>query len=186
MPFYSERCATLENRISIMLPIRKRIFVLLCFPCLIFSCTPAQERNEQKQEMIDSTTYSNIVSELTPEQQSAFDALNTLQISTDEQNRLYSTFADIAHPCFPPDTSFVISQSELLTAMMQFVKENCSNLNIEKQEELATTAVLAQKEYTVLYCPGHSSNMNYGKGIPRKGTWVMPSVLGRRDVTLVW
>lgn len=160
--------------------------MLLCFPCLLFSCIPAQESNEQEQEMNDSTIYNNIVQELTSEQQFAFDALNTLQISTDVKNRLYSTFADIVQPCFPPDTSFVISQSELQRAMMQFVKENCTYLNIEKQEELASTAVLAQKEYTVLYCSDHSSNINYGKGIPRTGTWVMPGVLGRRDVILVW
>jgi len=169
-----------------MLPIIKKLLVLIFFPCLIFSCTFAQEGKEQKRELTDSTANNNTVSELTLEQESAFDALNTLQVSTDEKNRLYSTFADIVQPCYPPDTSFVITRSELLIAMMQFVKENCTSLNIEERDKLIKTAVLAQKEYTVLHCTGNSSNINYEKGLPLIGTWVMPSVLDRRDVVLVW
>ncbi|MDG2449453.1 MAG: hypothetical protein P8M34_07435 [Saprospiraceae bacterium] len=56
---------------------------------------PAQDGNKQGQEIVDSTKNVNIVQELTPIQQSAFDALNTLQVSTDSNNRLYSTFANI-------------------------------------------------------------------------------------------
>lgn len=124
--------------------------------------------------------------ELTPAQQSAFDALNTLQVSTDEMNRLYSTFAGIVQPCNPPDTSLTISQSELLIAMKQFVAHNCKNLTIEERDELAATSVLAQEEYTLSLCLGNSANINYENGAPKSGTWVMPSFLGRRDVIIVW
>ena len=179
-------CRLLGKRTRTMLPTRNRLYTLLSLSCLIFSCMPAQDGNKQGQEIVDSTKNVNIVQELTPIQQSAFDALNTLQVSTDSNNRLYSTFANIVQPCYPADTSFVISQSELLSAMTQFVKENCKFLNLGLQEELAKDAVLAQEEYIVKYCPGFLSNMKYGKEIPRKGIWVLPNVLDRRDVILVW
>ena len=163
--------------------------ILLVLPYLIFSCTAAQEGTDQKQELTDfpaSYPNSDTVSELTQEQQSAFDALNTLQVSTDEKNRIYSTFADIFQPCYPADTSFVISQSELLIIMKQFISKYCKNLAVEKQNELAATAVLAQEEYKILHCRDNSYDENYENGLPMTGTWIMPSVLGRRDVILVW
>lgn len=126
------------------------------------------------------------VSELTPEQQSAFEALNTLQVSTDEMNRLYSTFAGIVQPCYPPDTSLTISQAKLLIAMKQFVTTNCKNLTVEERDKLASASVLAQEEYTILLCLDNSAGVTYEDGAPMTGTWVMPSVLGRRDVIIVW
>jgi len=169
-----------------MLQVIKKSIVFLVLPFLVLSCTTGQEGTDHKQELTDSTLYTNTVSELTPEQQSAFDALNTLQVSTDEKNRLYSTFADIVQPCYPADTSFVISQSELLIVMKQFISKNCKNLTVEKQNELAATSVLAQEEYKILHCGDNSYNQNYENGLPMTGTWVMPSVLGRRDIILVW
>jgi len=124
--------------------------------------------------------------DLTSEQQSAFNALNTLQRSTDEQNRLYSTFANIDQDCYPPDTTLTITQSQLLTAMMQFVKANCKKLNFEERDKLAASAVLAQKEYTILHCGRNTSANNYEDGPPKTGTWILPAVLDRRDVILVW
>jgi hypothetical protein len=169
-----------------MLQVIKKSIVFLVLPYLTLSCTTAQEGTDQKLELTDSTFYNNTVSELTPEQQSAFDALNTLQVSTDEKNRLYSTFADIVQPCYPADTSFVISQSELLIVMKQIISKNCKNLTVEKQNELAATSVLAQEEYKILHCGDNSYNQNYENGLPMTGTWVMPSVIGRRDIILVW
>ena len=99
----------------------KKLLVILFFPCLIITCTFSQEGNEQKRELTDSNSYNNPISELTQDQQSAFDALNKLQTNTDEMNRLYSTFANIDQPCYPADTSFEVSQSELLMFMEQFI-----------------------------------------------------------------
>ena len=97
-------------------------------------------------------------------------------------NRLYSTFAGISHPCYPPDSTFSISQTDLLENMKQFVNNHCTQLNEERRNRLAKLSVLAQQEYTVFHCRDnetHSeSNLN--------GTWVMPNVLGRRDVLIVW
>ena len=169
----------------------KVLIMLSMLPFLLNACSQTNKRSDQEQQ----TTYSqptNIAtnldtfSELTPEQQSAFDALNALQVSTDEMNRLYSTFAGIVQPCYPPDTSLTISQSELLIAMKQFVTSNCRNLTVEERNELAVTAVLAQEEYTVSLCLDNLSNVDYENGAPMTGTWLMPSVLGRRDVIIVW
>ena len=166
-------------------------FMLSMILILLNACSQSNKMSDQEQQ----TTYSqptNIgtnletISELTLEQQSAFDALNTLQVSTDKMNRLYSTFARIVQPCYPPDTSFTISQSELLVAMKQFVTSNCRNLTVEERNELAKISVLAQKEYTVSLCLGNLSNVDYENGAPMTGTWVMPGVLGRRDVIIVW
>jgi hypothetical protein len=86
---------------------------------MVYSCTPAQEGRDQKQESINfPLSYSNsnpdTLSELTPEQQTAFDALNSIQR---QGKHLYSTFSGIHHDCFPPDTSFVISRTELWIAL---------------------------------------------------------------------
>jgi len=172
-----------------MLQVIKKSIVFLVLPFLTLSCTTDQEGTDHKQELTDFPTSrpnTDTVSELTPEQQSAFDALNTLQVSTDEKNRLYSTFANIGQPCYPADTSFVISQSELLIVMKQFISKYCKNLAVEKQNELAATSVLAQEEYKISHCRDNSYDENYENGLPMTGTWVMPSVLGRRDVIIVW
>ncbi len=171
-----------------MLQIRIKSVLFFTLALLTLSCTSIEEEVE-KQKLTDvplSYTTAEIISELSKEQEDAFDALNTLQTSTDEMNRLYSTFANITHPCYPADTSFTISRSDLLTAMKQFVTKHCTNLSIGERDKLAATSVLAQEEYTVLYCPDFASNVNYENGLPMTGTWVIPSVLGRRDVTMVW
>jgi hypothetical protein len=169
----------------------KLLLMLSVLLTLFNACSQHNDRLDKEKRM----TYSqptNIAqnmettSELTPEQQSAFDALNTLQVSTDEMNRLYSTFAGIVQPCYPPDTSLTISQTELLIAMKQFVISNCKNLTIERRDKLASASVLAQEEYTVSLCLDSSAPVNYENGAPMTGTWVLPSVLGQRDVIIVW
>lgn len=155
---------------------------------MLLSCSWDEEEKNHKQDMTvyPPMTYVDPVLELSPAQESAFDALNTLQTSTDEMNRLYSTFANVHQPCYPADTSFVITQSEFLTYMKQFVSQHCKRLSEDTQDELATTAVLAQEEYTVFYCSNKSPGHNFKNGLPMSGTWVMPNVLGRRDVVIVW
>ena len=158
---------------------------------LLNACSQTNKRSDNEQH----TTYSNrtnippnldTIKALTIEQQSALDALNSLQVRTDEMNRLYSTFAGIVQPCYPPDTSLKISQSELLIAMKHFVTSNCQNLNVEERNELAKTAVLAQEEYTLSLCLDYMEKVNYENGPPMTGTWVIPNVLSRRDVIIVW
>ena len=158
-----------------MLSIINKLIGLLFLTCLSIACNFVQEGNEQK-------------TELTQEQEAALEALNTLQTSTDERNRFYSTFANQKHSFYPPDTSFEVSQSELLIYIEQFISEHCQNLAPEIQHQLAKKAVLAQKKYTVLYCTVTlpKSNINPEQGPPMKGIWVMPSVLDSRDVILVW
>lgn len=176
--------------IAILLDVRVLI-MLFSTSLLLSSCAPTNERPDKGQELTNrlssvSAAYTDSLLERTREQESSFDALNTLQINTDEMNQLYSTFAGIVQPCYPPDSSFTITRAELLTAMEQFVTKRCTSLSIKERLALAATAVLAQEEYTVLHCLDSSSNANYENGIPMTGTWVMPNVLGRRDVILEW
>ncbi|MFT6166370.1 MAG: hypothetical protein ACJASF_001057 [Vicingaceae bacterium] len=179
----------MKNRIKSILQAIMKSKMSLILSLLTLSCTNVQEKVDKKQELTDLRTsyhYTEIVLEITQKEQAAFDALNTLQTSTDEMNRLYSTFANIDQPCYPADTSFEVSQSELLIFMEQFISKHCQNLTPEIQNQLAKTSVLAQKKYTVLHCTGNKSNVTNEKGLPMTGTWVMPNVLGRRDVILVW
>ncbi len=165
----------------------KMLVMFLTVPLLLCSCSSTTEETNQGHQSTDSLTSVNTaLPDLTPEQQSAFDALNTLQVSTDEKNRLYSTFAGIVQPCYPPDTSFTITQTELLVAMKQFVASNCKNLKAEVRDELAAKSVLAHAEYTVALCLDTSERITFENGAPMTGTWVLPNVLSRRDVILVW
>ena len=172
-----------------MLNAIKNYTIWLMLTLLFTSCSTPQEKRNEKQpnaDIPDSYSHNDIVLELTKQQQSAFDALNTLQTSTDEMSRLYSTFANITQPCYPADTSFIITQTELLEYMKQFVTKHCQNLKEDIRNELAETSVLAQEEYSVLYCGSDSPHQNYENGLPMVGTWVMPNVLGRRDIIIVW
>lgn len=80
----------------------------------------------------------------------------------------------------PPD------RRKIETIMKQFVSRHCQNVSEDVQDELAKASVLAQEEYTVLYCNSESGDQIYANGLPMSGTWVMPNVLGRRDVIMVW
>lgn len=124
--------------------------------------------------------------ELTTEQREALDALDVIQVSTDEKNRLYSTFPNIKQPCYPADSNFTISQAEFFIAIKHFTSIHCTNLPIEQQESLSETSASMQAEYQVLYCSEKFENEDYEHGLPRTGTWVLPNVLGRRDVTMIW
>ena len=169
----------------------KILIMLLTTLLLLSSCKSTGERADKEDQSSDSLPSgyrSNVdtLQELTPEQQSAFDALNILQGSTDEMNRLYSTFAGIVQPCYPPDTSLTLSRSDLLTAIQQFVARHCTNLTMKERNDLAAKSVLAQEQYTVSLCLDNTVDATFENGAPLTGTWVLPSVLGRRDVIIVW
>ena len=63
-----------------------------------------------------------------------------------------------------------------------------TNISPKEQSQLASKAVLAQKEYLVLQCNGYSTEtfdiMN--KEIPASGSWILPEILDRRDVIIEW
>lgn len=169
----------------------KILTLLFTASILLPSCKLNNESKDQNQPSTDSISSvypenRNTLPEITTEQKSAFNALNTLQINTDEKNRLYSTFAGIVQPCYPPDTIVTISKEELLIAMKQFVTDNCKNLSIEERNELAATSVLAQDEYTLSLCLDNSVSKTYSNSAPMIGTWVIPNILGMRDVIIVW
>lgn len=126
------------------------------------------------------------VVELSLEQEDAFDALNELQMGTDEMNRIYSTFAGVTQPCYPPDSSFTLSQKEFLIAMNYFVNENCKYKTREERESLANAVVLVQEEYSILHCQDNPTQIKNIDGLPMYGIWVLPNLLGRRDLLIEW
>lgn len=143
---------------------------------LLVACTLAPREN---QEAIRTAPLSVA-------QESAFDAWNDLQTSMDERNRLYSTFANSSHSFCQQDSSFDISQSELRFYMHQFLGKHAQRIEPEKQERLINLSVLAQEQYTVRHCVNMVTNVDYAKGLPMSGIWVIPDILGLRDVILVW
>lgn len=164
-----------------------KFIVLLMVVCLIsFSCTSSQNKNKQKSKLSTTNSINRTLIEITSQQQDALDALNTLQVNTDEMDHIYSTYPNINQPCYPPDTSFEISQTEFLHYMEQFIFKHCKEMEPEIQNELAKASGLAQEKYKVLHCAEDPLDTKYENGLPLSGTWVLPNILDRRDVTLVW
>jgi len=124
--------------------------------------------------------------EISKEQEFALNALNQLQNRTDQSNQLYSTFAKQIHSFCTANTRYKISQSELLVYLKEFISKKCSNIDIETQEDLARISVLAQKEYIIAHCQENDESINTQEGLSTNGTWVLPNILGRRDLILVW
>ncbi|MEM6806090.1 MAG: hypothetical protein AAF696_32130 [Bacteroidota bacterium] len=168
--------------------VKNNILLLLSMFFLPACSLPTEKSEGERGAAEKNNPIQNweIVFELNPEQDSAFEALNTLQVSTDEKNRLYSTFAGMLHACYPPDTSLRISQADFLAAMRQFITSNCKDISDEEADKLAASSVLAQEEYTLAICFPDSADPSYEKGIPRIGMWILPKVLGRRDIVLQW
>lgn len=157
--------------------------LLIVSQYLILSCTSRQDKKNQKQQ--------STVSLITPEQEVALDALNTIQVQTQSQH-IYSTFPGLHHDCFPSDSSFVLSSADLLVAMQELIAKYSKDVFIEHHNKLAASAVLAQEEYLVEYCYGTELQMVEGVLInvrtrtsPFK-RWILPKVLGRRDLILAW
>ena len=172
------------NHISKAKPIFWAILSLL-----VVACSMSLEDGNDHESNIDipkTPSQSDFILSLSPQQEAALDAFNTLQTSTDEINHLYSTFANSAHSCSPAETSFSVTQSQLAVYMTEFVSRHCQNLQEDIRNKLAETAVLAQDTYTVLYCNNHPSNEKYKNGLPLSGTWVLPNIVGQRDVVLIW
>lgn len=162
--------------------------IILCTCILLAQTCSRPDKTWLQASNLSSNTTKEVQTEsaLTKEQESAFDALNTLQVSTDERNRLYSTFSGIAQPCLQPDTSFTISQKQFLQVMEQFIAQQCNSLSMEEKAALAKKSVLAQEEYTVTICHGSKKMLQTNEALPLTGTWVLPRILDLRDLVIVW
>ncbi len=159
--------------------------LLICLSCLLSNEKVGQGEESTGFVSLNAIQNSDSLQELTTEQQSAFDALNSIQR---QGKHLYSTFSGIHHDCFPPDTTFAISQSELLVALEILLERYYTNIEQEQRSKLANKSVLAQEEYLVLQCNGQSNGTMYdkSKNIPNSGSWILPEILGRRDVIIEW
>jgi hypothetical protein len=166
----------------------KTMRTLLCIHYIsLLSCSPVIEDESFAYEKVDSeSSRIDFNTVLSKDQRNALNAWNTLQMSTAEKNRLYSTFASLSQPCYPVDTSFSITQLELALYLKKFVSKYCQSLPEDLQNELVQTSVLAQEDYSVLCCNIEVQSQKDNDGLPMNGTWIMPNILGRRDVILVW
>lgn len=160
---------------------------------MINSCTFNFDNTKRDQQPTYSPPLNpNIIdtsNELTLEQQSAFDAFNKLQVNI-KQDHLYSTFVNAPQLCYPPDSNFIISRAELLSALKHLLITYPTNSSIEEQNEMVETAVLAQEEYLVLLCFDKSPNQNIqsinNSSFPTTGVWILPKVLDRRNIIIEW
>lgn len=168
-----------------------KYYFLLFASALLLSCTSTPEESSSDDATIeilpgDSNKEDQPLAELTPAQQSALDALDTLQTTSDDMGRLFSTFANLEQSCYPPDTILTISQSEFRRAMELFVDEHYTYLTPEKRTELAYRVAQVEEEYSVSLCLSNSTDISFAEGIPMNGIWVLTNVLGRRDVVMDW
>ncbi len=165
-----------------------RVFAI-SYLFLLVACSQSDNKfnmtsEQNKQSRIDQ--FNQATSVLSNEQQAAFDALNTIQTSTDEMNRLYSSFAGAAQSCNIPDTIMIMKQNEFQEAMLQFIQYNCKRLSAKDQRALALNAAKAQDEYTIRVCFDEPVPASNADKYLRNGTWLIPNVLGRRDVVIEW
>jgi len=167
-----------------------QLLMSFCLPLVYMSCTTNNKKAKQQQNSGNFVAFNSIqntdaLPKLTTEQQTAFNALNSIQV---QGIYLYSTFSGIRHNCLPPDTSFVISQAELLVAIETLLERHYTHIKAEQRAKLANESVLAQEEYLVLQCKGYSNGTMYdkSKNIPNSGSWILPEILGRRDVVIEW
>ncbi len=160
----------------------------LLFAFVLLSSCNIKKSNKSVNQELSRGYVTRFLSQTTisEEQESALDALDILQTNTDEVGRLYSTFPNIEQSCYPADSSFEISQSELLVFIQIYVSRHCQNMEVAMQSSLVEKAVLAQEQYVVFHCSEGEAPMIYEDGIPMQGIWVLPGILGRRDLILRW
>lgn len=164
-----------------------QLLMSFCLLLVYLSCTTNNKKAKQQNSsnFVPFKSIQNSDTLLTTKQQTAFDALNSIQV---QGIYLYSTFSGIHHNCLPPDTSFVISQAELLVAIETLLERHYKHIKAEQRAKLANESVLAQEEYLVLQCKGYSNGTMYdkSKNIPNSGSWILPKILGRRDIVIEW
>jgi hypothetical protein len=166
----------------------KNLSTLLGLLLLLSSCGSSHEPTEERKYDGLPLTIPDPSSEISEEQQRAFDALNTLQVNS--EGHLYSTFPNIKQPFYPADYTFNITQEQLLTALEMFATRHCKSMPLDQRERLIGEAVMAQEQYEVHHCLSTASSLHFS--LPSdttditRGTWVMPAVLDRRDVILHW
>lgn len=157
--------------------------------CLIVSCTGGSQEKNKQYDIASNNSESQ--TELTTIQKSAFSAFDSIQLKI-KGHHLYSTFPGSQHECFPADTSYVISKAELLEAMKELLGRYETGYTIERYNELSSIAVMVKDEYRVEQC--YLTSMKMVDGVltsvpsksPLEGIWIIPKVLGHRDIVLKW
>ena len=173
-----------------MLLPKNSLSLLLLSAVLIISCSSPQD-HANKSDLPNSPYRLPLINKeelpaISPEQQTAFDAQNTIQTSTDAKNVFYGTFPATQHQFYPADTSLSITQTQLQAALQRFVNDNCSQFSQPMRDSLAATAALAQDDYTLMLCHENLAPEIYKDGPPEKGIWVLPNILYRKDLVIKW
>jgi len=168
---------------------KKYVFLSLII-LLSFSCSPSKDKapKENPRNSISNTDKEK-EQPLTAEQETAFEALNILQRNV-EINHIYSTFPSIEHAFLPPDSTFTISQAELLAAITEIYTSYGHTLTEVQSEKVLAESVLALEQYEVKSCRGYLFHENNSriKTLPgeKRKTWLLSNILGRRDLILMW
>lgn len=173
-PFKMLNTKQVKNKSSIL----NKLLVIVVMLFFVISCNGFNDSNE---------LHELTEIEMTPESTKAFDALNTLQGST--QGHLYSSFVNSINSSSKPDTSFVLSQNELKEAISRITTRYGNKLSPKEYEMLVESSVMAQEEYYVEYFSLNSNLKNIGipmNGIPTAGKWIVRGILNRRDLILEW
>lgn len=155
---------------------------------LLFACHSQEEAEPQvqKQAAMDYSDGLASFDSLSPAQEKAFNLLDSLQTSSDQAHRLFSTFPGSYHEGFPPDSSLSLSSSQFKTALQQFIRQNYARYSEEESNNLAQQIALLQEDYQLLLCLPESSSREFSTTPAQEGIWVLPKLLGRRDLVLVW
>ena len=166
--------------------------ILIFCQFLLFSCTysPKNKHNDDSVPASQETLRDKAA--LSPNQQGALDALNTLQRNV-KGDHIYSTFPGISHSFSRVDTSFEITSDQFAQSLIQIYQANCyPSDTIMNNYKFFQEASLAQNLYTVHKCrpstkyPDKLALEDVTDNRLQSGIWVLPNVLNRRDVILIW
>ena len=160
---------------------------MLIFTALsICSCTDApDEVKSQEYEEYHPEEEAVLTKELNETEETALDALDTIQISG---SQLYSTFPEHEHDCHGNISSYIITRDEFEDALIDLLNQHYLDMPKEKGADLAFRAAKAQEEYIVRTC-GSASKLLILEELeapPKSGMWIFPSLLDQRDLVIQW
>lgn len=126
------------------------------------------------------------IARIGPDQAEGLAALDLLQTSSDETNRIFSTFAGAQEFCISPDTVLLISAEDFFVHLKSFTEIHYTSMDAEQRNELIKKAARVQDSYTLWVCLDKQGLDIHLENELHSGTWVFPQLLGRRDLVWLW
>ncbi len=166
---------------------------ILLFIGLVFTACNSRNKSENSGTPLPAPilTSPEKISKITSAQEKGLDALNALQVNI-EGEHLYSTFPGLSHTFLPEDSSFTITDMELLQAINSISKNYGGDLSAEKFDKLAKEAIQLQDLYHIKECTRTIYQpINHSiKSLPGKDTiskiWLIQNLLNRRDLIIIF